>query len=116
MKILASALVGLALSCAVFAPPAAAASGLTVVAFAADVQAVVLRDGEGHLARYAAGQVLPGGVWKVSAVHSADVELRSLTALDGHAVNTRLLQGETLDSGAIERLRAPTQTAQPTHP
>jgi len=26
------------------------------------------------------------------------------------------LQGETLDSGAIERLRAPTQTAQPTHP
>jgi hypothetical protein len=121
MKFLASAWSGLALLCAAFAVPAYAAGGLAVVALAADVQAVVLRDAEGHLSRYRAGQVLPGGTWKVLAVHDADVELQALSAIDGHAVSTRLRSGDSLDSGAIERLRAAQEhatprAAAPTHP
>jgi type II secretory pathway component PulC len=77
-----------------------------VIAGAADVQAIVVRDGQGRLRRYARGDVVTGSEWRIASVRDDEVIFENLRREMGARIEMRIRVGEAF------RLHAPPAQAQ----
>ncbi|MEO8958019.1 MAG: hypothetical protein ABI304_03685 [Rudaea sp.] len=70
---------------------------LDVVAVAADVQAVVIRDSHGEARRYTSGESITGSHWRVARIANNQVVLESLQRFHGNVLSLRLAPGQHVD-------------------
>jgi len=76
------------------------AQAIEVVAVAADVHSVVVRDASGRLMRYGEGATIVGTAWRVAHVSGDRVTLASTQRLRGSVVELPLRAGDRVDLGA----------------
>ncbi|HET8941386.1 MAG TPA: hypothetical protein VFN13_05310 [Rudaea sp.] len=112
-KLLAMCLGAMLLICTVAnaadADAAASPNRLDVVAVAADVQAVVIRDRSGEVHRYAAGDAVTGSHWRVGRIADNQVVLESLQRFHGSALSLRLAPGQHVDLDSMSATLAEMQ-------
>ena len=79
---------------------AESARSYAVVAMAADVQTMVVRDGEGRLVSCAGGDVVAGTEWRVVSVREGSAMLEGVRRQAGAKVELRVKVGERFDPHA----------------
>lgn len=87
-----------------------------VLAVAADIQSIVIRDPSGHSRLYRIGDLLPDGQWRVISTSSDALELQATKRLHGNVVNLRLRAGDAFDpqtlSASLRREGEPLYSAE----
>lgn len=76
---------------------AESAGSYAVVAMAADVQVLVVCDGEGRLVSYAKGDVVGGTEWRVVSVRGGSAMLEAVQRKAGAKVELRVKVGDRFD-------------------
>jgi hypothetical protein len=96
---------------------------ITIVAVASDAQSVIVRDEQGKLHRYRAGDALAASDWTVTRVAGAYAFFRSTRLFRGKPLEWRAHVGDRLDLAATARTpaailapHAVSVMAQPRHP
>ena len=77
------------------------AQSIEVVAVAADVHAIVVRDASAQLVRYGEGATIAGTAWRVARVSGDRATLVSMQRLRGSVVELPLRAGDHVDLGAL---------------
>ncbi len=68
-----------------------------VLAIAADIQSVVIRDPSGHTRLFGIGEQLPESPWRLISTSTDALELQATERLHGSVVNLRLRAGDSFD-------------------